>query len=210
MFEKIFVFGIHHSREILFVSIKSGESVKMSHISIAVDWYGPYCTETAKTAAKEDFSDGLYMLIGKVKHQKRSSELQYVGIAKDLYNRVNEKTHHKIKYVSQQCNIWLGEVVTIGIPGRKQKATDMQQDLAEWCHAYFLQLPLNDKKKINPPFRPCTVLNRWWSKNDFEKPLRKKPHGMWPDIIDFWGRDYGGKVIWGGRKVENWHPEDFT
>lgn len=186
------------------------KGIFVSHISIVVDWYGPYCKTSAKKAAKEKFADGLYMLIGKVKHQKTARDLKYIGIAKELHTRVDENKHHKINKVSQECNIWLGEVGTIGIPGRKQKFTDIQQDLAEWCHAYFLQLQLNEKKTANPPFRPCTVVNRWWSKNDFEKPRRKKPHSCWPDIIDYWGKGYGAKVIWGGREVEHWYPKDFT
>jgi len=30
------------------------------------------------------------------------------------------------------------------------------------AYAYFLQLPLNERKRKNPPEHPITVYNRWW------------------------------------------------
>ena len=42
------------------------------HVAIVVDWFGPYDLESAKKAAKENFENGLYLLVGKAKYQKRS------------------------------------------------------------------------------------------------------------------------------------------
>ena len=102
----------------------------------------------------------------------------------------------------------MGEVASFGIPGTKKKVTDVQLDLAEWLHSYFLELPLNERKKENPPDSPATVLNRWWFK-DYETPRQKRPHKDWPDVIDFSGKEYGAKVVWYGGKLVRWKPGEF-
>jgi len=177
------------------------------HISIVIDWFGPYTKEEARSKARSDYGSGLYMLRGKVKYQKSPSELKYIGIAQELCSRIGNG-HHIIPELEQECVIWLGEVASFGIPGKKKKVTDIQLDLAEWLHAYFLQLPLNTKKKINPPDLPATVLNRWWLK-DYETPRKQRPYKDWPDVIDFLGREYGAKVVWFGIKLERWNIGDF-
>lgn len=178
------------------------------HVAIVVDWYGPYSIENARKVAKEHFSAGLYCGIGKIKYQKSPSDLQYIGITKDLYSRIIDKKHPKLSLITQECDVWLGEVASFGIPGTKDKVTDTQLDLAEWLHSYFLQLPLNDKKTGSPPDTPATVFNRWWQK-DFDTPRQKRPHKNWPDLIDFTGIEYGAKVVWNGTKIVKWHPSDF-
>jgi len=177
------------------------------HVAIVVDWYGCYSLPEATDIAKEDYSDGLYMLVGKVKHQKDAQRLQYIGIAKNLFDRVN-KNHERVLELSQECNIWLGDVVSFGIPGTKIKITDAQLDLAEWLHSYFLELPLNERKKEYPPSTPATVINRWWFK-DYETLRKQRPHKDWPDVIDYSGKEYGAKVVWFGGKLIKWNPEDF-
>ena len=99
-----------------------------------------------------------------------------------------------IPEISKLSEIWLGEVASIGIPGKKKQATDLRLDLSEWCHSYFLQLPLNDKKTVNPPKEPVTIINRWWF-TDYETKRNRRPHPDWPDIIDYWGKE-----VW---QVEN-------
>ena len=74
-------------------------------------------------------------------------------------------------------------------------------DLAEWAHIYFLQLPLNEKKKARPPDRPITVLNRWW-KTDYETPIQKPPHPSWPNLIDFLDDGYDTRLVWFGKRQE--------
>jgi hypothetical protein len=177
------------------------------HIAIVVDWFGPYTTiKAASEAAKADFRAGLYMCIGKVAHQKSPSRLQYVGISSELWKRVGP-AHTTLQKVSQFRLIWLGEIATVGVPGRKQKVTDVCLDLAEWAHAYFLRLPLNSQKTAYPPDKPVTVLNRWWRKN--LTPRNNRPHPEWPDIIDFAGKEYGARVGRLGGKIARWAPEHF-
>jgi len=172
----------------------------MKSISIIIEWFGPYKTiSEASKAAREAFDDGLYAVVGKQPYE-RESALQYVGIASQLSTRVNGQ-HHKIPEVTKERSLWLGEVVTPRRPGKKLKVTDSMLDLAEWAHAYFLQLPLNENKTKSPPPYPVTVYNRWWKK-DYETPFRRRPHIDWPDVIDFLGRDFPAKVVWfGGQQV---------
>ena len=74
------------------------------HVAIVVDWFGPYDLESAKKAAKEDFENGLYMLVGKTKYQKSDAMLEYVGIASTLYSRL-VGNHHVIPDLSQELAI---------------------------------------------------------------------------------------------------------
>ena len=175
----------------------------MKSMTTIIDWYGPYSLEEAQQASQFDYDDGLYAVIGKRKHQ-RASHLQYMGIAKDLCIRLNS-CHHKIPQVIRDSTyegaLWLGEVSSPRTPGRKVKVTDRMLDLAEWAHVYFLQLPLNEKKRKSPPDKPIVVYNRWWQK-DYETPYLKRPHREWPDLIDFVDAEYRAKVVWfGGRQI---------
>ena len=169
----------------------------MKAIVAVIDWYGPYTLEEAFHASKFDYDDGLYMAIGKGKGQ-RLTRLQYIGIATDLSTRLGGN-HHKIPEVTRNQTLWLGEVSSPRTPGKKMKVTDRMLDLAEWAHVYFLQLPMNDKKKKNPPDREVIVYNRWWQK-DYETQSRKRPHKDWPDLIDFSGCEYLSKLVWFGSK----------
>lgn len=170
----------------------------MKPVVAVIEWNGPYTLEEARVASF-DYADGIYLALGKAKNQ-RSSRLQYVGLASDLPSRLNGY-HHKLPLITRDREIWLGEVVSLRTPGRKIKVTDRMLDLSEWAHAYFLQLPLNDKKKARPPDRAITVYNRWWRK-DFETPYKRRPHRAWPDIIDYVDPEYDAKLIWfGGQQL---------
>ncbi|GHV00994.1 hypothetical protein AGMMS49521_0200 [Campylobacterota bacterium] len=172
----------------------------MNHIAIIINWFGPYQNiEEAQTVSAKDFSDGLYLAIGRTPYQRGEATLQYVGLASDLASRLNNN-HHKLPEIKHDFKLWLGEIASTGIAGRKKKVTEIRLDLAEWCHSYFLELPLNEKKRDNPPDRPVTVLNRWWFK-DYERKRIQRPHPDWPDIIEFLGKKYGARISWVGRSV---------
>lgn len=171
----------------------------MKPVVALIDWFGPYDLDGARTAGF-DYEDGIYCVIGKTAYA-RASHLQYVGLATSLRSRLTG-AHHKLPLVTRDQEIWLGEVVSPRTPGRKIKTTDRMLDLAEWAHAYFLQLPLNERKKASPPDRPITVYNKWWRADDYEIPYLRRPHHEWPDIIDYLGREYPAKVVWfGGSQI---------
>ncbi len=171
----------------------------MKHIAIIVDWYGPYADRRDAGRAARDFAGpGLYLAAGKCIYE-RTRRIQYVGIAGYLTARLLGY-HHKLDRITREAEYWLGEVGSVGIPGRKVKVTDRRLDLAEWAHSYFLKLPLNERKK-SPPDSPVTVLNRWWRIN-FETPWIHRPLAEWPDLIDYRGREYGAHIAWlGGRRI---------
>ena len=173
----------------------------MKPVVALIDWFGPYDLEGARHAAF-DYDDGVYCAIGKTRYA-RHTKLQYVGLANNLRSRLNG-AHHKLPLVTRQMEVWLGEVVSPRTPGRKIKTTDRMLDLAEWAHAYFLQLPLNERKKKRPPDRPITVYNKWW-RPDFVTPYVRRPHRDWPDLIDFLGTGYPTKLVWfgGGQVVQD-------
>ena len=167
----------------------------MKQIAIVIDWYGPYSLEEAKSASKLHFNSGLYMAIGKIKYQKTKSKLQYIGLAKSLEYRLCNG-HKKLCMVCTGLQIWLGEIVSNGVSGKKDKATNRLLDLAEWAHIYFADIQLNEKKTSNPPDKPVTVVNRWWKIND--TPRIRKVHKDWPELIDYHGLEYGA-VVSNGR-----------
>ena len=177
----------------------------MKTYTALIDWYGPYTLEEAQAAP--GYTDGLYMVIGKLKNKKRS-HLQYIGIAKDLNSRLNGN-HHKIPEVTRDKVIWLGELASPRVAGQKVKVIDRLLDLAEWSHAYFLQLELNGKKTKSPPDCSIVVYNRWWKKEN-DSPCGKRPHREWPDLIDFVDDDHKAKLVWFGSKQKVDYPSEFV
>lgn len=177
------------------------------HLMIAVDWFGPYASlADAREAAKPYDWDGLYLCLGKT-GQQRQQAIQYIGISKSLSGRLTS-AHHKLGKVSslreetaiRDMKIWLGEIVTAEPSGKKVKVTKATLDSAEWLHAHFLRLPLNDRKTKKLPDRNATVLNRWY-KTDFDTPRRNRPHPDWPDLIDFPDHSLPARAVWfGGRQ----------
>jgi hypothetical protein len=149
-------------------------------------------------SCKEDFADGLYLCLGKTKGQRGKSRIQYIGIAGSDINTRLKDPKHKIHTVTRDQRFWLGEVNSLGVPGKKLKKTNPSLDFAEWALVYFLKSELNEKKAVKPPERPVTVLNRWWRK-DYETPFVHRPHENWPDLIDYLGREVKAKVVWFSR-----------
>ncbi len=163
-----------------------------------VNWFGPYSLDDAARASF-DYDDGLYMAIGK-RHYERRVSLQYMGLASSLSRRLNN-AHHKLGQVKNDVSIWLGEVESPRTPGRKIKVTDRMLDLVEWAHIYFLELPLNQKKKQTPPDAQIVVYNRWW-KIDYETRFKNRPHVDWPDLIDYSEGEADTRLVWfGGRQL---------
>lgn len=111
------------------------------HVSIVIDWCGPYDLKEAQDVAWDEYKHGLYMLIGRTKRQKKT-RLQYIGITQNyLCDRIH-KDHHIISQLNADTlSIWLGEISSAGIPGKKAKKISTTLDLSEWAMAYFLQLP---------------------------------------------------------------------
>ncbi|SRR6266481_1145496 len=122
----------------------------MRHFAIIIDWYGPYSVSEAIRASKNDgYSSGLYLGIGKQRHERGTGKLQYIGLSKNLAVRL--ANHHKLPDITSDAKIWLGEVATAEPSGKKQKITSASLDYAEWLHTFFLQFPLNNRKKSTHP-----------------------------------------------------------
>lgn len=169
------------------------------HLMISIDWYGKYDLTSAAEAASSDFEAALYLCIGKRKHQ-RSSKLQYIGIGKNVKTRLRD-SHHKLKHVSRDREIWLGEISTAEPSGRKLRVTPATLDYAEWAYARFFDLPLNEQKTTGLPQRSFTVLNRWWH-TDYERHRTNRPHRDWPDLIDFPSGGLPVRKVWFGSRQE--------
>ena len=100
------------------------------HLMIAINWFGPYPTlDAARSAAKGDYDDGLYMCFGRCAGQRRP-HAQYIGLSKTLHTRLND-SHHALGRVVRERQIWLGEIVTAEPSGRKLKVTKATLDYAE-------------------------------------------------------------------------------
>jgi len=182
----------------------------MKSITAIIEWFGPYDFAGAKEAMAKSYGDGLYMFVGKLAGESRS-KLQYVGIAKNLRTRLNARHPILAKFLAEHPGykgLWLGEVVSPRTPGKKLKATDQMLDLAEWAHAYFLQLPLNTQKRKSAPGRPIVVYNRWW-KTDYVSAHPERPNAAWPDLIDWVDYNYPVKLVWFGGKIVSKDVEEF-
>ncbi|MGF7172758.1 GIY-YIG nuclease family protein [Azospirillum doebereinerae] len=177
----------------------------MAEISSVVDWFGPYRSlKDARTVARQDFGGGLYAAIGWSKIEGRSPNqyrgrptLQYIGIAENLGGRLTE-THHKIGLRGniEIASIWLGEVASYGVPGRRRKKIEPHLDIVEWATAFFLRTQYNEMKRT-PPRCSCFVLNRWWS-TDYETSI-DRPVSRWADVIEYNIYTGSANLCWFGR-----------
>lgn len=175
-----------------------------THVAVVIDWFGPFKgIQEANEAAEENLTEGLYLFIGKAKHQKSPPKILYVGVSEFLPGRLTPQ-HHKLPNISGDPLIWLGGIASYGIPGRVSHNLIHH---AESAIVYFIQPPLNDRKASFPPDFPITVFNRWWRKN-YKTPRKQRPHRAWPDIIEFTGWDYGARVGWVNYS-DRYDPEDF-
>ncbi len=177
------------------------------HLMIAINWYGPYeDLNHARKCALHDYEHGLYFAIGK-RHGERAKSLQYIGIGEAIHTRLNDR-HHKLSLIVREREIWLGEVATAEPSGKRLKTTRTTLDFAEWLHARFLRLPLNDKKTKTLPSRSVTLLNRWFD-IDYEKPKRR-PHKKWPDLIDYPDFDLPARAVWFGIRQRRFFAPDYA
>lgn len=179
------------------------------HLMIAVNWYGPYAdVDEARLSARHDYDHGLYLAIGRRKRETAAAGLQYVGIGNSIHTRL-KRDHHKLSKLVSGYRLWLGEIVTAEPGGRRMKVTRSTLDYAEWLHARFLRLPLNEKKTKALPPRSVTVLNRWFRK-DYETPFTRRPHPDWPDLIDY--PDFGrpARAVWFGARQRLFHAPNYA
>lgn len=178
------------------------------HLMIAVNWYGPYWDlDEVRRIARNEWEHALYMCIGMRPYQRRAT-MQYIGIGGTVHTRMKHD-HHKLREVTRDRAIWLGEIATAEPSGKRLKATKTTLDYAEWLHARFMQLPLNEKKTKALPPRSVTVLNRWF-KTDYVTLRRNRPHPDWPDLIDYPDYDRPARMIWFGGRQQYFHAPDYA
>lgn len=177
-------------------------------IAVVIGWYGPISAggsradrlETLKKArsfARENWiSEALYMVSGKRPYQRERS-LQYVGVSNEVSGRLHSG---RLDAIASDFSIWVGEIISHGVPGRKKGRHSTAVNLAEWASAYFLKLHLNDQKRRTPPREPILLVNRWY-RTDCETPWVRRTGGKdWPDLIEYDGPGEGARVVWiGGR-----------
>lgn len=179
----------------------------MKHFVIGIDWHGPYSLKGAIEDARVYGGGGLYMAVGRCARQTVSRP-QYVGISRNHARRL--ANHHKLHLLQPGAQLWLGYSATAEQSGRRAKVTPRTWDDAEWCHAFFMDLPLNERKAGTPPQQNVTVLNRWWHVDG--RPRMRRPHSTWPDLFDYMGLDRRSRVVWFGGRVESYdlHNRDLT
>lgn len=159
--------------------------------SIVIDWIGPFHTMSEARNFAREGNEGpcLYMLVGRGRARART-RCQYVGVAKRLEQRLHERRFSDVLDKS----FWLGLIPSQGIAGRSGYVHHPRVlNIAEHATAYFMELPLNHRKRAHPPRGDVLIMNRWW--HDHERPRLRRPHAEWPDIIEY---DY---VTTGGARL---------
>ena len=171
-------------------------------MATVVDWYGPYTdteqgpVKAAQAAAQADYGGGLYVAVGHGETIRPGPRtLLYCGISENLGNRVSS-AHSTLASLSI-TEIWLGEISSTGIPGRRQKRTNPNLDIVEWMSVFFLRIPHNERKCSNPPTISAVVLNRWW-KTDYETPT-SRPVPRWADVIEWNSVRRTANLCWFGK-----------
>lgn len=180
----------------------------MAEMASIVNWYGPYSDlNSARAAARIDYVDGLYAAIGYNKDSRVGRPtLQYVGVGSPLHTRLS-KDHHKLSKIDI-TSIWLGEVSSFKVPGRRKKKIEPHLDTVEWSIAYFLRTPKNVNKRKNPPPQSCIVLNRWLGR-DYETPM-SRPIARWSDIIEYDEIKNSANLCWLGESSHVKHIPDVV
>jgi len=139
---------------------------------------------------------GIYLAIGTLslakveqrwKHLIQQSRLQYVGIG-NVVARLRKKKHPIRAFLGRCDQIWVGALGSYPSPADApaigQKIHDNQLELAEALLAYFLEAPLNQRKRehVCPP--PGILFNRWFRVDRQRiEPFAGSPHHSVPDIV---------------------------
>lgn len=175
------------------------------NIASVVDWFGPYIRAAdgdpfkhARSAAQNDFGRGLYVAVGyKMGLQRGPRRLLYIGVGDPLHTRLNQN-HHKLNsfFIT---SLWLGEISVAEVPGRRLKKINPHLDAVEWAIAYFLKLPFNQRKSVNPPEISCVVVNRWWA-TDYETEAIR-PASRWADVVEFDAFRGTANLVWFGTRA---------
>lgn len=169
----------------------------MPELAAVVSWFGPYLNlNEARTAAKAYYGAGLYAAFGYENPPiKGRPRLLYVGLAKNLSGRLSNN-HKKIgiNSVAKLTSIWLGEISSHLRAGRRQKKTEPLMDAVEWAMIALLQPRLNERKTTFPN-QSFAIMNRWWSKIDYETAI-PKPAILWPDVIECAGAHADAHLCW--------------
>jgi hypothetical protein len=178
-------------------------------VSAVINWFGPYTYEEAIAATRLDYGAGLYAAIGRCAYEK-TDKFQYIGVSNNLHNRL-QKPRGLYDLLSQKCILWLGEMASTLVPGKGIGGRNAALDLAESAHIFFMQPPLNTQKTMSAPTGEVTITNRWW-KPDYVTPRKRKPWPEWPDIIEYWGPEYGARLVYlryTRGSIVSYAPEDL-
>lgn len=166
-------------------------------IAIVVDWIGPFSTlAVARSKARDwDLGEALYMATGKRPYQRRR-DLQYVGIAKRIEQRLHDGRTFENDIV-RDFGIWIGEVVSHAVAGKRRVRHAQTVDYAEWGTAFFLEVWFNERKRKKPPPRPIALINRWYHP-DGDRRRQRRPIAEWPDLIEYEGPGQSARIAWLG------------
>ena len=169
----------------------------MAEMAAVVGWYGPYPDiAAAYAAAARDYDGGLYVAFGYPTFPARGRpRFLYVGVGAPLSSRLTQ-SHHAIGYgkVGKITSVWLGEIMSHMRPGRREKKIEPLIDAVEWAMISLLG-PCKNVRKTSFPDSSFAILNRWYSREDYETP-QPKPAVIWPDIIECAGAEAPAHFCW--------------
>jgi len=138
---------------------------------ITISWRGPYTSHREVDMVN---GYGLYLFSGKGSRQ-RKVRLQYCGMTERGF-QARLKSHHKIKAVKRDLEVWLGTVES------PKPATRHILERAESLIIYALKLPLNQRGKHKEP-APTTVISYWYDRTG--KPIHDAHTRFFPDVLEW-------------------------
>ena len=180
------------------------EVISLSEVAAIVSWYGPYRDLGAASfsARNDGYQGGLYVVFGYRSLPARGRpKLLYVGLSSSLGSRLSNGhgTIDDSERVAKITSIWLGEISSHKRPGRRAAKTEPLMDTVESAMISLLGPCLNTRKRSFPN-KSFAILHRWYSCDDFEKPL-PPPVMIWPDLMECAGASGPAYLCWLEREM---------
>ena len=155
-------------------------------VAVIVDWYGPYTElRTFRQTVRSDFPKvkrALYMALGSY------NIVRYIGLTETPVTRICSQ-HGSLEDDGNR-RFYIGEIVTNGISGPRNRVGSPDLHLAERALIRHLQPELNIHFKGTEPEDCVSIFSRFYTPADFDTPHSPLPR--FPTLVAYssWSGDW--------------------